>query len=387
MTRVHVPRLLLASLLAVAVGLAGPAAPASASDGWSNVIENQVINRTITYPVDGEARYTDTWLAPRSSGRRHLGVDMMGDKLTPLVAANAGCITYLKWGGPGGGNMLTLEDEEGWQYRYIHINNDTPGTDDGANPYEWAFEVHDGQCVEAGERIAYMGDSGNAESTGAHLHFEIRRNDGNWVNPYPPVKAAQDRQSCTAEVTNPAGLPHEDAARGYWMLDDGGHVHGFDAPHLGDLRSLGVTTPPASMSSTPSGEGYWIVDKAGHVHNFGDAAFHGDMRGTHLNGPIRRIEPHPFGDGYWLVADDGGVFTFGNAEFHGSMGAAVLNAPVISLNSTPDGDGYYLVAADGGVFTFGNAEFRGSTSDMQLAASVIDMAVPDSGDGYWLYGG
>lgn len=387
MTRTRTPRLLLASLLAATVGLAAGATPASASDGWTNVAENQVINRVIAFPVDGDVHYSDTWLAPRSSGRRHLGVDMMGDKLTPLLAANAGCVTYLKWGGPGGGNMLTLSDEEGWEYRYMHINNDTPGTDDGTNPYEWAFTVQDGECVEAGQHIAYMGDSGNAESTGAHLHFEIRRNDGYWINPYPSTKAAQDRAACTAPEVNPDGLPHAASGRGYWMLDDAGRVHGFDAPHLGDLASLGISTPPASMSSTPTGEGYWIVDQAGLVHSFGDAGFHGDMRGWNLNGPIRRIEPHPSGNGYWLVADDGGVFTFGNAEFHGSMGAEQLNARVVSLSATHDGNGYFLVAEDGGVFTFGNAEFQGSTGDLQLAANVIDMAVPSSGEGYWLYAG
>ena len=30
--------------------------------------------------------------------------------------------------------MLILTGTDGWKYWYIHINNDTPGTDDGANP-------------------------------------------------------------------------------------------------------------------------------------------------------------------------------------------------------------------------------------------------------------
>jgi len=362
-------------------------APSTASDGWTDVIEGEVIVRPIVYPVDGDVYYSDTWLAPRGSGRRHLGVDMMGDKLIPLLAARAGCITWLRYGGPGGGNMVTLTDSDGWEYRYIHINNDTPGTDDGANPYEWAFTVNDGDCVEAGQHIAYLGDSGNAEGTGAHLHFEIRRDDGNWINPYPSVAAAQENPLCTANDVNPEGSPHPSSGRGYWMLDSAGRIHAYSAPHYGDLVSEGVTTPPASMTATPSGDGYWIVDEAGWVHAFGDATFHGDMRDWTLNGPIRRIEPHPSGDGYWLVADDGGVFTFGAAEFHGSMGAQQLNAPVISLSATPDGQGYFLVGGDGGVFSFGNANYRGSTGDLALASSVIAMAVPTTGSGYWLYAG
>ncbi len=376
-------RLLAAGLgITLAVGIASPA---GASHGWGDVIETGETIREIVYPVDGDAYYSDTWLAPRGGNRRHVGVDIMGDKGTPLLAARAGCITYLDYGGPGGGNMLTLTDADGWQYRYIHINNDTPGTDDGANPYEWAFTVEEGDCVAAGQHIAFMGDSGNAESTGSHLHFEMVRDDGYWVNPYPSTKAAEERAACSTPDVNPDSAPDPASGRGYWLLDDAGRVHGYDAPHLGDLTTIGVSTPPASLTATASGEGYWIVDQNGLVHAFGDAEFFGDMRGWDLNGPVRRIEPLPTGDGYWLVADDGGVFAFGKAGFHGSMGDVELNASIISLSATPDGAGYFLVGEDGGVFTFGNAEFRGSTGGMALAAGIIDMAVPDSGSGYWLY--
>ncbi len=35
--------------------------------------------------------------------------------------------------------MLNLTGTDGWKYWYIHINNDTPGTDDGKNPAQWRF--------------------------------------------------------------------------------------------------------------------------------------------------------------------------------------------------------------------------------------------------------
>ncbi|MEZ5341180.1 MAG: M23 family metallopeptidase [Acidimicrobiales bacterium] len=50
-----------------------------------------------------------------------------------------------------------------------------------------------GATVKAGQVVAYLGDSGNAESTGAHLHFEITRPDGTNINPTPSVDAALDR--------------------------------------------------------------------------------------------------------------------------------------------------------------------------------------------------
>ena len=59
----------------------------------------------------------------------------MGAKLMPLVAATDGTITCLRTDASGtAGNMLELTDDDGWSYWYIHINNDTPGTDDGLNP-------------------------------------------------------------------------------------------------------------------------------------------------------------------------------------------------------------------------------------------------------------
>jgi murein DD-endopeptidase MepM/ murein hydrolase activator NlpD len=92
--------------------------------------------------------------------------------------------------------MLTITADNGWKYTYIHLNNDRPGTDDGANIYSNAFVkgITKGSRVKAGQPVAYVGDSGNAENTGSHLHFEMYAPDGTLVNPYGPlVKANQLR--------------------------------------------------------------------------------------------------------------------------------------------------------------------------------------------------
>ncbi|MCP4963309.1 MAG: M23 family metallopeptidase [Actinomycetia bacterium] len=416
MTMRHISRRLFTTTLAASLLLVTAASGVSASDGWSNIIESGDEVRDLAYPLaGGEGFYVDTWLFPRGS-RRHIGVDIMAPKLTPVLAVNDGCVTYLDYGGPGGGNMLTLTDDDGWQYRYIHLNNDSPDTDDGANPYEWAFVggLEEDDCVSRGDHISYVGDSGNAEYSGAHLHFEVRRADGNWINPFHSVEAAREALADEPDIddTTPAPVPpaNEDdqgtgeettcepqertapeatpdaaTAEGYWLLDDQGRVHAVGVDHLGDLSDIEDAAAPSSMTPTPTGLGYWIVDADGVVHPFGDAEGFGDMSGWDLNGPVRRIVPTPLGHGYWLVADDGGVFTFGEAEYHGSTGAMSLRRPVISMSSTSAGDGYWLIASDGGVFTFGEAEYHGSTGAMDLDAPVIDMAVESTGSGYWLY--
>ena len=51
------------------------------------------------------------------------------------LAANDGTIAWVHSNTAGtAGNMLELTGDDGWEYWYIHINNDTPGTDDGKNP-------------------------------------------------------------------------------------------------------------------------------------------------------------------------------------------------------------------------------------------------------------
>ncbi|MCP5026941.1 MAG: M23 family metallopeptidase [Actinomycetia bacterium] len=382
------PALVAAVIITLVAVLAAPAG--AIPDGWSQVDEQGDSVREMVFPVDGEVEYIDSWLFSRGGGRRHLGVDMMGEKHLPLLAPRAACVTWLAWGGPGGGNMLSLTDSDGWSYHYIHVNNDTPGSDDGANPYEHAFAVDDGQCVAAGQVVAYLGDSGNAESSGSHLHFELQNPDGIWINPYPSVEAARLGGGPCGPLVGPEPTPHPDSANGYWLLDDAGHIHGVGTDSYGDLHDVRArgdeAGDPVAVQSTVAGAGYWILDADGRVFAFGDAGFYGDMSAHDLNGPVLGLETHGRGTGYWLVADDGGVFAF-DVPFLGSMGALPLNTPVISMASTESGAGYWLVAGDGGVFAFGDADFHGSTGDLQLNAPVTSMAVHPAGDGYWLYAG
>lgn len=190
----------LVTLLAVSGLALSPASAASVAPDAETAV------RDIVFPVDGPNTYSDTFGASRSGGRGHAGTDIMTDKLTPLVAARDATVTWLKdTATPDGtqGNYLMLADDEGWEYWYIHINNDSPGTDDGANPEEWIFApgIERGATVEAGELVAYAGDSGNAEWSGSHLHFEIHKPDGSVINPYRSLQAAE-RGSSPQYVTS-----------------------------------------------------------------------------------------------------------------------------------------------------------------------------------------
>ena len=148
--------------------------------------------RTIAFPTDSALSFTDNYGDPRS-GHSHIGIDILGPKMTPLYAAVSGYVHYIVIPEASYGYEIVLADDEGWTYHYIHMNNDTPGTDDGNGGPEHAYApgLRRGVAVQKGQLIGWMGDSGNAETIASHLHFEIHAPTDEPINPYPSLIAAQ----------------------------------------------------------------------------------------------------------------------------------------------------------------------------------------------------
>jgi hypothetical protein len=90
-------------------------------------------------------------------------------------------------------------------YTYIHLNNDTPGTDDGKADRTDTFGpgIEKGASVVAGQLVGYMGDSGDAEDTGPHLHFELATPEGTTVNSYNSLQAARHVGAATGAPVSP----------------------------------------------------------------------------------------------------------------------------------------------------------------------------------------
>lgn len=147
----------------------------------------------MTFPVLGAVNYQDWFLAPRGGGtRRHHGQDLMAKKMQPLVAAFDGTVVVGK-ARPGGHMTLRIRGANGWTACYYHVNNDNPGTDDGSGGETFAFApgLRTGQFVYEGQFIGFVGDSGNAETTAPHCHFELWDDRfGAVVNAYPSLRNA-----------------------------------------------------------------------------------------------------------------------------------------------------------------------------------------------------
>ncbi|MPZ88780.1 MAG: peptidoglycan DD-metalloendopeptidase family protein [Nitriliruptorales bacterium] len=100
----------------------------------------------------------------RRWGRMHQGIDIGAPTGTPIYAAQPGCVTFA--GRQGGyGNLILLDHGGGIVTAYAHQSR---------------FRVSAGECVQAGQQIGEVGSTGN--STGPHLHFEVRVN-GSARNP------------------------------------------------------------------------------------------------------------------------------------------------------------------------------------------------------------
>ena len=182
----------LASLLSAASIVSTGTAAAADVEQFDTQVELQSTETyPLIFPIVGDTYYSDTFGAGRSGGRTHEGIDIMGYgwKGIPIVAAHDGVIERTTASsGSACCAIWGLAAGDGWETWYIHMNNDTPGTDDGKG---WGFVpgLEVGTRVEAGQLIGWVGDSGNAESVAPHLHFELHKN-GAVVNAYPSLQAA-----------------------------------------------------------------------------------------------------------------------------------------------------------------------------------------------------
>jgi hypothetical protein len=148
----------------------------------------------LLFPVVGPVTYTNDFGQARAGGP-HQGNDLLGTKRAPVVAVEEGTVQFWTTSASAG-CMLYLHGVSGTMYEYIHLNNDlTTGNDNkGAcvAGVSYAPGLVDGQHVDAGELIGYLGDSGDANGIHPHLHFEVHPNGGKAVAPFPYLqKAAQ----------------------------------------------------------------------------------------------------------------------------------------------------------------------------------------------------
>ncbi len=132
----------------------------------------------LVFPVAGRQNNVGSfWGDPRGDGgeRKHEGIDIFAKKGTPVVAVADGEILS-NHSTPLGGKVLWLQPTgKVWTAYYAHLDKQL---------------VKEGDHVRKGQMIGTVGNTGNARTTPAHLHFGIYTWQGA-VDPYPAVQNAR----------------------------------------------------------------------------------------------------------------------------------------------------------------------------------------------------
>ncbi len=97
----------------------------------------------------------------------HPGIDIAAGLGAPIYAADTGVVVFSGGSLYGYGNLVIVDHGNGWQTAYAHLSQINYGC---------------GQAISQGAMLGLSGSTGN--SSGPHLHFEMRHIEYGRVNPW-----------------------------------------------------------------------------------------------------------------------------------------------------------------------------------------------------------
>lgn len=146
------------------------------TSAYTKIKKPSAIAKQLIFPVTGnKSNIGSYWGDERDGGRRkHEGIDIFAARETPVVAISDGVIEFVGNDDIGGKTITLQPDEYEWEAYYAHLDKQY---------------VSNGQRVKKGQLIGTVGNTGNARTTPAHLHFGIYTYDGA-IDPLPYVKTS-----------------------------------------------------------------------------------------------------------------------------------------------------------------------------------------------------
>ncbi|MEJ2012327.1 MAG: peptidoglycan DD-metalloendopeptidase family protein [Anaerolineales bacterium] len=146
----------------VVITRANPAAASILGPGYCGSVSSGAIgNGVFSWPTSSH------WLSGyHYTPGLHEAIDIGGSIGNLITASDSGVVVYSGWNNYGYGNVVVIDHGTGWQTLYAHLDTISVGC---------------GQSVFQGGAIGTMGVTGN--SSGPHLHFEMRSDIWGRVNP------------------------------------------------------------------------------------------------------------------------------------------------------------------------------------------------------------
>jgi murein DD-endopeptidase MepM/ murein hydrolase activator NlpD len=118
--------------------------------------------RALTIPVQGltTQALVSSYRDPRDGTRPHEAMDIMAPRGTPVLAVEDGRIARLFLSVRGGNTVYQFDPGEQFVYYYAHLDGYAPG-------------LSEGDLVQRGQILGFVGTTGNAAPNAPHLHFAI----------------------------------------------------------------------------------------------------------------------------------------------------------------------------------------------------------------------
>jgi murein DD-endopeptidase MepM/ murein hydrolase activator NlpD len=130
---------------------------------------------SLGFPVEGagnEAIRSRYGMDRDGGRRRHEGIDIFAPRGTPVLAAAPGRIVNVGESGLGGLVVWLHDEQRNQNLYYAHLDRQL---------------AREGESVNQGDTLGFVGNTGNARTTQPHLHFGIYRRGEGAIDPYPFV--------------------------------------------------------------------------------------------------------------------------------------------------------------------------------------------------------
>ena len=143
-------------------------------------VRERLTGQRYAFPVYGKASVADDFGAPRADTGSHEGNDVFASFGAPVLAVADGVVERVGTL-PISGNRLWIRTAAGDAFFYAHLSAFSP---DAVN----------GRKVKAGTVLGFTGNTGDAEPTPPHVHFEIHPGGKDAIDPHEILLAWQENR-------------------------------------------------------------------------------------------------------------------------------------------------------------------------------------------------